>query len=188
MRVWSVFSSIRNLKGRWGLAPCSEVFPESEQSSRYNLENHSLSESPLLQLFLLCGKLFSQNSAPSQVFNGWFKRNERMRRKRLLPFTSQWTAQDQDESLHCSTMLSNLWALQRLQYCFPIAGGGESLEKKIKITQPNQSENSGLKNKRSISKDADRADENKMLSEPFTIYFWIKFSTSYGFLPLWTTP
>jgi len=35
------------------------------------------------------------------------------------------------------------------------------------ITQPNQSENSGLKSKHSSSKDADRADENKMLSEPF---------------------
>lgn len=107
-----------------------------------------------------------------------------MRRKGLLLFTSQWTAQDQDESLHCSTMLSNLWALQRPQYCLPITGGGESLKEKLKLTQPNQSENSGLKSKLSISKDTDRAHENKMLSEPFTIYFWIKISASYGLLPL----
>lgn len=55
-----------------------------------------------------------------------------MRRKRLLPFTSQWMAEDQDESPHCSTMLANLWALQRLQDCLPIAGGGESSGKKNK--------------------------------------------------------
>lgn len=55
---------------------------------------------------------------------------------------------------------------------------------KIKITRPHQPENSGLKSKCSISKDTNRADENKMHSEPFTIYFWVKFSVSYGLLPL----
>lgn len=49
---------------------------------------------------------------------------------RLLPFTSQWTAQDQEESCIAAQCYQTFGALQRLQFCLPGTGGGESLTKK----------------------------------------------------------